>query len=489
MTVLRRIALVGVALVSSVNSVAAQLVSTGASVNLNGIFYFISPFSVGKVADISSLGVLKVLPSALGFQPVTVVADPVPKKDLTALAANWTVTDDVFQSAFLNAIFLAGIDGSCVTKSQVAGGIRSIIIPLDSSSTVPSGPYFLESSTGNVYQAFRLYDDFAGAFSESLLQTPEGTFQPLSAQTYASATLTIGVPSRIYFKKTAAKPLAGVRVGVKDIFALAGVRGSNGNRAWYGLYPPATSTAPSMQRLIDAGAIIVGCQKPSQFANGESPTADWVDYHAPFNPRGDGYNDPSSSSSGAGASMGAYPWLDIAVGSDTGGSIRGPSGVQGLFGNRPSHGLVPLDNVMPLSPTLDTAGFLTRDPYIWGAANAALYGENYKTFVTPSYPKTIYTLGFPTNPTSPSSGLFINFANSLASYVGGTLTAVNMESLWASSAPPEAGGATLSRMLNTTYATLITKEQIALVRDPFYADYAGRLRNQQQNLKCCRDCC
>ncbi len=166
----------------------------------------------------------------------------------------------------------------------------------------------------------------------------------------ASASLTVGVPSRLYYTRTAARPLAGVRIGVKDIFQLAGARRSNGNRALWHLYPPAGATAPAVRRLIDAGAVIVGLQKASQFANSESPTADWVDYHAPFNPRGDGYRDPSSSSSGAGASVASYAWLDAALGSDTGGSIRGPSQAQGLFGNRPSHGLVPLDGVMPLAP-------------------------------------------------------------------------------------------------------------------------------------------
>ena len=113
-----------------------------------------------------------------------------------------------------------------------------------------------------------------------------------------------------------------------------------------------------VQRLIDAGAILVGKMKTSQFANGETATADWVDYHEPFNPRGDGYQDTSSSSAGAGSGIGSYPWLDLALGSDTGGSIRGPSQVQGIFGNRPTHGLVPLTNVMPLAPELDTAGFM-----------------------------------------------------------------------------------------------------------------------------------
>lgn len=75
-------------------------------------------------------------------------------------------------------------------------------------------------------------------------------------------------------------------------------------------------------------------------------TADWVDYHSPFNARGDGYSDPSSSSAGSGSSIGAYDWLDLALGSDTGGSIRNPAQVNGAFGNRPTHGLVTLDNVV-----------------------------------------------------------------------------------------------------------------------------------------------
>ena len=77
-------------------------------------------------------------------------------------------------------------------------------------------------------------------------------------------------------------------MGVKDIYDVAGVHTSNGNRAWYHLYPPATANALAIQRLVDAGAIIVGKMKTSQFANGEEATADWVDYHSPFNPRGDG---------------------------------------------------------------------------------------------------------------------------------------------------------------------------------------------------------
>ncbi|KAK1448235.1 hypothetical protein CCUS01_11818 [Colletotrichum cuscutae] len=464
-----------------VGAAAADLTSTGASLLLNDIYYFVSPFSQGNPSNSSSFNI-KSLPRAFGFTPVTVVAEPLPKSSLPSLFANWTSQDDVWQPAFLGAIFLAGLDTLCLTKESYDGTnkTQSIVAPLVStaSSDIPSGPYFLDTTTGALHQAYRLYPDYAGAFSESLLQKPDTTFQTLSAQVPASASLTIGVPSRLYSlsARSPEKPLDGVRVGVKDIYDLAGVKKSNGNRAWYAFYPPVTSTAPSIQALLDAGAVVVGYQKPSQFANGETATADWVDYHSPFNPRGDGYNDPSSSSSGAGASIGSYEWLDIAVGSDTGGSIRGPSAVQGLFGNRPSHGLVGLDGVMPLSPTLDTAGFLTRDPYIWDEANKVLYGANYTSLVETeagvTYPKTVYTVDFPTDDGA-AAQMLNKFAEDLGAFLGAKATALNLTSAWAETGPEGVRNQTLDEVLGLTYATLITKEQTPLVRDPFYADYAA----------------
>lgn len=236
----------------------------------------------------------------------------------------------------------------------------STIISITSSntSTIPNGPYFL-ATNGALYQPYRLYTDFAGAFTQSLIPgSPEGSYAALPAALPGIESPTIGVPSRLYYTRTASKPLAGVRLGIKDIYDIAGVKTGDGNRAVYGFYPPKTANSVPVQRLVDAGAILVGKMKTSQFANGERATADWVDYHSPFNPRGDGYQDPSSSSSGPGAAAGSYPWLDLTLGSDTGGSIRGPSQVQGLFGNRPTHGLVELTGTMPLAPELDTAGFL-----------------------------------------------------------------------------------------------------------------------------------
>jgi Asp-tRNA(Asn)/Glu-tRNA(Gln) amidotransferase A subunit family amidase len=120
-------------------------------------------------------------------------------------------------------------------------------------------------------------------------------------------------------------------LGVKDIYDIAGLKTSEGNRAWFHLYPPVNDTAVSVQRLIDMGAIVVGKTRTSQFANGEAPTIDWVDYHDSFNPRGDGYGDPSSSSAGAGSAEASYDWIDMNIGSDTGGSVRAPAGMKPYF--------------------------------------------------------------------------------------------------------------------------------------------------------------
>jgi hypothetical protein len=466
-------------LLATLTTASAQLASAGLTITLNNVHYFVSPFSSGKVN--APKGSLSRVPGILGFKPVTVVQDRVAQADISKLLANWTAIDDVYQQAFSEAIFLTEPSGGKwqrsieVTETQTLPGVSSSLIS-SKNSKIPSGPYFIEVATGALYPVYRLYDDYAGAFTEPLIPTRDGRFQPLSAKIPGSSSITVGVPSRLYFTKTADKPLAGVRVGVKDIYRLAGVKGSNGNRAWYNLYPPSNMTGPAIQRLIDAGAQIIGLQKTSQFANGEFATADWVDYHSPFNPRGDGYQDPGSSSSGAAASIASYDWLDIAIGSDTGGSIRGPAGIQGLFGNRPSHGLVSLDHVMPLSPTLDTPGFLVRDPYLWDAANAVLYGKNYTSLANknPVYPKTVYTLGFPTASDNPADKLVIDFANAVASFVNGSAEALDLDSKWSATRPAEAGDTTLNQLLNTTYATIITKEQTALLRDPFYRDYAGK---------------
>lgn len=365
-------------------------------------------------------------------------------------------------------------------KSTIAPGfaLESVLSILHSkdSPTVPPGPYFI-SADGSLYRPYRLYGDISGAFTQPLIQAAQ-SYDPLPATVPGIASPGVAVPSRLYFTRTAEKPLAGVRTGIKDIYDIAGLRTSDGNRAFYELYPPRTQTALVVQRLIDAGAVIVGKMKTSQFANGETATADWVDYHSPFNPRGDGYQDPSSSSSGAGSGVGGYPWLDLALGSDTGGSIRGPSQVSGVYGNRPTHGLVSLAGVMPLAPQLDTPGFLTRDPTIWAAAAKVLYRDTLFTYK--SYPKKLRTISFPVSGSSSSAdpvkkesdAIVLQFLSKLEGFLKVKAEPLNYTALWDQTKPdPKLPG--LSVLLNRTYPTFISKEETKNVRDPFYRDYAA----------------
>ncbi|KAL8683875.1 MAG: hypothetical protein Q9186_000218 [Xanthomendoza sp. 1 TL-2023] len=72
----------------------------------------------------------------------------------------------------------------------------------------------------------------------------------------------------------------------------------------------------AIQRLIDAGVEVLGKSKLTSFAAREEPTES-VDYQAPFNPRGDGYQSPAGSSSRSAAAVSSYDWLDFAIGSDS----------------------------------------------------------------------------------------------------------------------------------------------------------------------------
>ncbi|KAH6637210.1 hypothetical protein F5144DRAFT_487713 [Chaetomium tenue] len=88
------------------------------------------------------------------------------------------------------------------------------------------------------------------------------------------------------------------------------------------------------------------------FADREYPPSDWIDYHCPFNPRGDGYLVPEGSSSGSAAAVAAYDWLDASLGTDTSASIRAPAAAQGIFGLRTSHGAISTEGVVPLVPDM-----------------------------------------------------------------------------------------------------------------------------------------
>ena len=152
-------------------------------------------------------------------------------------------------------------------------------------------------------------------------------------------------------------PLVGLTFAAKDVFDIAGHRTGNGNPVWLETHPPAERTATAVRRLLDAGARMVGKTHTDDMAyslNGEN-----VHYGTPTNPVAHG-RIPGGSSSGSVAAV-AGGLVDFALGTDCGGSVRLPASYCGVYGLRPTHGLVPADGVVPLASSFDTVGWFARE--------------------------------------------------------------------------------------------------------------------------------
>ncbi|MFK3937880.1 amidase [Alkalihalobacillus sp. NPDC078783] len=144
---------------------------------------------------------------------------------------------------------------------------------------------------------------------------------------------------------------------VKDVFSIKGVTSSAGNPDWLRTHKPSTSHAPTIKRLLQAGATLLGTTHTDELMyslNGEN-----AHYGTPLNPRKPGHI-PGGSSSGS-ASAAAAGDVDFAIGTDTGGSVRIPSAYCGLYGFRPTHGAVSIDGVIPLAKRFDTVGWMAQE--------------------------------------------------------------------------------------------------------------------------------
>ncbi len=165
-------------------------------------------------------------------------------------------------------------------------------------------------------------------------------------------------------------PLDGRLVSVKDLFDVAGETTTAGSALLRGA-PPATRDAPVVQRLRAAGAVLVGHTNMTEFAfSGVGLNPHWG---TPGNAR-DPACIPGGSSSGAGVSVGRQ-LAEIAIGSDTGGSVRIPAALNGLVGFKPTQARVPREGAFPLSFTLDTVGPLARSVADAARADSVLAGE------------------------------------------------------------------------------------------------------------------
>lgn len=148
--------------------------------------------------------------------------------------------------------------------------------------------------------------------------------------------------------------LAGVPVALKDLIDHAGHVTTAGSSFYR---HRAIETAPSVRRLERTGAVIVGRTGLHEFAFGfssENPHSGAV-----LNPW-DRATSPGGSSGGSAAAVGAG-WVPIAIGTDTGGSVRVPAALCGMVGLKVTHGSIPLTGVFPLAPSVDTVGPIARD--------------------------------------------------------------------------------------------------------------------------------
>jgi aspartyl-tRNA(Asn)/glutamyl-tRNA(Gln) amidotransferase subunit A len=166
-----------------------------------------------------------------------------------------------------------------------------------------------------------------------------------------------------------AGPLERTIVAVKDLVAVAGLPVGAGSRARAGA-PVEPGDAAVVRALRAAGAVVAGTVALHEMAFGVSGVNDEVGF--PPNPR-DRNRVPGGSSSGSAVAV-AERACDVAVGTDTGGSVRIPAAFCGVVGFKPA-ARYPLDGVLPLAPTLDQVGFLARSVAEVALAHGAVTGE------------------------------------------------------------------------------------------------------------------
>ena len=211
-----------------------------------------------------------------------------------------------------------------------------------------------------------------------------------------------------------------------------------------------------------------------------------TDYIAPFNPRGDAYQSPSSSSSGSAAAQAAYPWIDFTIATDTGGSIRHPAGVCGVYGMRTSTGLISTRGIYSVSPLLDTVGVFTRSALMMERVVECMIDQPSRSQNRLSLPMD-YKLLYPVRakaaeanrwfPFPDEAGemadvevLFEETVRAIESQLGCKRSPFNLDELWRTTRP---GGQSesLDEATGNIYTALTTHACVRGTIDPFISDF------------------
>jgi amidase len=169
-------------------------------------------------------------------------------------------------------------------------------------------------------------------------------------------------------KGAASGPLAGLSAVVKDMYDIAGERTGCGSPEWLATHPPAARNCPPVQKILDAGATIIGktvCDEYFYRVSGAN-----AHYGTPVNARAPGRL-PGGSSAGSAAACGAG-LCDFALGSDTGGSVRVPASFNGVYGLRPTHERIEHSGVVDMAPSFDVPGWFAATPGVFRKVGAVL---------------------------------------------------------------------------------------------------------------------
>lgn len=165
-------------------------------------------------------------------------------------------------------------------------------------------------------------------------------------------------------------PLSGLTFAAKDLFDVAGFPTGGGNPDWPADPVPAQH-AWMVKQLLDAGANLIGKTVTDEVSLGI--LGDSAFFGTPLNPAAPD-RVPGGSSSGS-ASAVAGGLCDLAIGTDTGGSVRVPASFCGLYGLRPTHGRLKLTGMMPQAPSSDTPGWFARDAEVFSRVAEVILNE------------------------------------------------------------------------------------------------------------------
>jgi amidase len=176
---------------------------------------------------------------------------------------------------------------------------------------------------------------------------------------------------RVHIEGMPGGPLSGLTFAAKDLFDVAGYPTGGGNPDWARSNPVPTRHAWAVQRLLDAGATLIGKTITDEVSLGI--VGENAFYGTPVNSRAPG-RVPGGSSSGSAAAVTAG-FCDTALGTDTGGSVRVPASFCGLYGIRSTHGRLDRSGMMQQAPSSDTTGWFARDIDTFARVSAVMLDE------------------------------------------------------------------------------------------------------------------